>query len=174
MTSGDNATDMSKLELLLREHFARTDKQIADMRAENAEFHTKLMKDISDFKTEVRKDMQDFKTEVRKDMQEFKSEIRQDMKEFKSEIRQDMSSFKSEIKQDISSLRADVIQIQRDVEGLKHDVIGLCHWDYWILSIILVLFAMPQIAGGIKSVLGALAEGISAVARAFRKEDRVS
>ena len=53
------------------------------------------------------------------------------------------------------------MELQRDVEGLKHDVQGLYHWDYWLLSVILAVFAMPQIAAGIKSFFGAIAEGLS-------------
>ena len=34
MTSGDNAVDTSRLELLLREHFARTDKKISELKSE--------------------------------------------------------------------------------------------------------------------------------------------
>ena len=38
MTSKDNTFEMSRMELLLREHFARIDKQFAEMKADNAEF----------------------------------------------------------------------------------------------------------------------------------------
>lgn len=150
MTSQDNAIDMTRLELLLREHFARTDKQLSDFRAENAEFHTKLMKEMSDFKTEIRQEMNDFKTDLRQEMNDFRTEIRHDIKE----------------------LRADVVELQKDVVGLKHDVEGLYHWNYWLLSVILVVFAMPQIVAGIKSLFTTVAEGISAIAGAFRKENR--
>ena len=151
MTSQDNAMDITRLELLLREHFARTDKQLSDFRAENAEFHTKLMKEMSDFKTEIRQEMNDFKTDLRQEMNDFRTEIRHDIKE----------------------LRADVVELQKDVVGLKHDVEGLYHWNYWLLSVILVVFAMPQIVAGIKSLFTTVAEGISAIAGAFRKENRV-
>ncbi|MBQ9573956.1 MAG: hypothetical protein IJR27_01610 [Synergistaceae bacterium] len=150
MTSQDNAMDITRLELLLREHFARTDKQLSDFRAENAEFHTKLMKEMSDFKTEIRQEMNDFKTDLRQEMNDFRTEIRHDIKE----------------------LRADVVELQKDVVGLKHDVEGLYHWNYWLLSVILVVFAMPQIVAGIKSLFTTVAEGISAIAGAFRKENR--
>lgn len=36
---------------MLREHFARTDKQLSDMRTENAEFHTHMIKMIKEFNT---------------------------------------------------------------------------------------------------------------------------
>ncbi|MBQ6981816.1 MAG: hypothetical protein IJQ15_05240 [Synergistaceae bacterium] len=149
--------DISRIESLLREHFAQTDKQIsemkavaAQMRAENAEFHARMMKDFDDFK----------------------SEVRQDIKDFKLEVRQDIKEFKSEVKNDIRELKAEVVELQRDVTGLKHDVAGLYHWDYWLLSIILVVFAMPQIVAGIKALFGAFAEGISLVMRVFRKEGK--
>ena len=160
--------DISRIESLLREHFAQTDKQIsemkavaAQMRADNAEFHARMMKDFDEFKSEVRQDIN-----------EFKSEVRQDIKEFKSEVRQDIKEFKSEVKNDIRELKAEVVELQRDVTGLKHDVAGLYHWDYWLLSIILVIFAMPQIVAGVKSLFGAIIEGVSALARIFRKEGK--
>ena len=172
MTSQDNAIDMTRLELLLREHFARTDKQLSDFRAENAEFHTKLMKEMSDFKTEIRQEMNDLKTDLRQEMNEFKTEIRQEISEFKTEIRQEISEFRAEVRRDTKELRADVVELQKDVVGLKHDVEGLYHWNYWLLSVILVVFAMPQIVAGIKSLFTTVAEGISAIAGAFRKENR--
>ena len=47
-------------------------------------------------------------------------------------------------------LEEQIAVMQNDITGLKHDVAGLYHWDYWLLSIILVVFAMPQIVAGIK------------------------
>lgn len=121
MTSGDNAGGMQRLELLLREHFSRTEKQISDMRAENAEFHATMIKE--------------------------------------------MGVFKSEVRQGFREVKAEISELQRDVTRLYH-------WDYWLLSIILVVFAMPQIVAGIKSLFGAVADGISLIARAFRGEDK--
>ena len=47
MTSNDNTLEMSRMELLLREHFARVDKQFADMRADNAEFKTTIINEMN-------------------------------------------------------------------------------------------------------------------------------
>ena len=69
-------------------------------------------------------------------------------------------------------LEEQIAVMQNDITGLKHDVAGLYHWDYWLLSIILVVFAMPQIVAGIKSLFGALADGISQVIGAFRKDSK--
>ena len=145
--------DVSRIEMLLREHFAQTDKQIAEMKADNAEFHALMMKEMGSFKTEVRQDIDTFK-----------SEVRQDIKEFKTEVRQDLASVRHEIQE----LKAETVELQRDVTGLKHDVQGLYHWDYWLLSIILVVFAMPQIVAGLKALFSAIAEGIAGIVSAFR------
>lgn len=124
MTSADNTQEMTRLELLLREHFARTDNQLAQMRAENAEFRVVMMKDYHDF------------TE--------------------------------KITAKIDTLTASIGEIQRDITGLKHDVSNLYTWNYWTLSIILALVAMPHIISGVKSLIGAIAEGVSAVIGAFK------
>ena len=145
-----SSDDVSRIEMLLREHFAQTDKQIAEMKAENAEFHARMIKNFD----------------------EFKSEVRKDIKEFKSEVKQDIDNLRSEVRHDIRELKAEVVELQKDVTGLKHDVQGLYHWDYWLLSIILVIFAMPQIVAGVKSLFGAIVDGISAIAVLFRKDDK--
>lgn len=141
-----SSDDVSRIEMLLREHFAQTDKQISEMKAvaaemktENAEFHARMMKDFD---------------------------------EFKSEVRQDIKDFQSEVKNDIRELKAEVVELRKDVTGLEHDVQGLYHWDYWLLSIILVIFAMPQIVAGVRALFGAIIDGISALAGLFRKDDK--
>ena len=47
MTSKDNTFDMSKIELLFREHFARIDKQFAEMKADNAEFKITIINEMN-------------------------------------------------------------------------------------------------------------------------------
>ena len=47
MTSNDNAFNMTKIELLLREHFARIDKQFAEMKADNAEFKIAIINEMN-------------------------------------------------------------------------------------------------------------------------------
>ena len=142
--------DVSRLELLLREHFARTDKQLSDMRAENAEFHVQIMKDFSDFA-----EKQNAKFEAFTEKQDVK-----------------FDAFTKEIRKDIGELKAEVVELRRDVTGLQHDVAGLYHWNYWTLAIIIALLAMPQILTGIKALIGAAADAVSAVARIFRREDK--
>ena len=125
MISNDNPLDMSRIELLLREHFARTDKQLAENQKSNAEFRALLL--------------------------------------------EDMNRFKSEINSRFDSLQSQISIVQSDISGLKQDVSGLYHWDYWLLSIILVVFAMPQIVAGVKSLFSAITDGISSIVSLFRK-----
>ena len=136
MVSND---ETARIELLLREHFARTDKQLSDMRADNAEFRAEMVRLYNDFaeKQTVKFDAFTQKTDAR-----------------------------------FNRLEEQIAVMQNDITGLKHDVAGLYHWDYWLLSIILVVFAMPQIVAGIKSLFGALADGISQVIGAFRKDSK--
>lgn len=161
MTSNDNAVDMTRLELLLREHFARTDKQLSDMRAENAEFRASMVKEFRDFA-----EKQDTKFEA------FKSEIKQEMQDFKAEIKQDIQSFKAETNTRFDRLETQTAVIQNDITGLKHDVSNLFTWNYWTLSIILALVAMPHIVAGVKSLIQALSEGISLIVGAFKGNKR--
>ena len=183
MTSTDNSLDMPKLELLLREHFARTEKQLSDMRKDNAEFRTQMIKEFNKFeekintrldafeeKTNARLDAFEKKTEARLDAFEKKTEARLDAFEKKTEARLDAFEKKTEARFD--KLEAATAVMQNDITGLKHDVAGLYHWDYWLLSIILVVFAMPQIVAGIKSLFTAIAEGVSLVINAFRPSDK--
>ncbi|MBQ3759293.1 MAG: hypothetical protein II876_07540 [Synergistaceae bacterium] len=138
--------DISRIESLLREHFAQTEKQLSDMRADNAEFRVQMMKDFNAFAEKIDDRINKFEEKIDAKFEKIDSKF--------------------------DTLTTAVVELQRDVEGLKHDVAGLYHWDYWLLSIILVVFAMPQIVAGIKALFGAFAEGISLVMRAFRKEGK--
>ena len=101
--------------------------------------------------------------------------MREDNAKFREQIRQDFDTFKKEVREDLSRLDmkldkvyGEVIVLQRDVEGLKHDVAGLYHWDYWLLSIILIVFVMPQFIVGIQSFFKAITEGIRGIRSAFK------
>ena len=161
MTSTDNSLDMPKLELLLREHFARTEKQLSDMRKDNAEFRTQMIKEFNKFEEKIntRLDAFEEKTNARLDAFEKKTEARLDAFEKKTEARFD-------------KLEAITTVMQNDITGLKYDVARPYQRDYWLLSIILVVFAMPQIVAGIKSLFTAIAEGVSLVINAFRPSDK--
>ena len=134
-----SSDDVSRIEMLLREHFARTEKQLSDMRADNAEFRVQMMKEQREF------------------------EARQETR---------FAAFEARADAKFEKLTEAIVELQRDVTGLKHDVQGLYHWDYWLLSIILVIFAMPQIVAGVKSLFGAIIDGVSALTDLFRKDDK--
>ena len=150
MTSTDITPDMTRLELLLREHFSRTEKQLSDMRKDNADFRTQMI--------------QDFNT--------FTERVNTKLDNFEEKINARIDAFETRVNTRFDKLETSVGVMQNDITGLQHDVTGLYHWDYWLLSIILVVFAMPQIAASIKPLFSALAEGISMIVNVFRKSGK--
>ena len=88
--------------------------------------------------------------------------------DFRVQVQKDIATFKDEIRTDLSKIHSEIGVLQRDVEGLKHDVVGLYHWDYWLLSIILIVFVMPQFIVGIQSLFKAIADGIGTLRSAFK------
>ena len=170
-----NNNDNANLELLLREHLAQTEKLLSDMRKDFAEFRVIIREDMDNFKNEIRSDIKEFKTEIRNDMDNFKNEIRSDIKEFKTEIREDMDNFKNEIRNDLIEVKANakvqneaIVQINNKLTGIEHDITGLYHWDYWLLTIVIAVIAMPQIVNGIKSLFGAIADGLRLIISIFK------
>ncbi|MBQ7219772.1 MAG: hypothetical protein IJS28_02210 [Synergistaceae bacterium] len=161
MTSADNTLDMTKLELLLREHFARTEKQLSDMRKDNADFRALMLKEFNAFEEKINTRLDNFE-----------AKINARIDAFEVKINAKIDNLEAKTNERFDKLEARVEVMQNDITGLKHDVAGLYHWDYWLLSIILVVFAMPQIVAGIKSLFTAIAEGISLVVNAFRQGDK--
>ena len=109
---------------------------------------------------------------MQKENAEFREQIRQDMNSFKTEIREDIKSFKSEVNLKLDNIQAEIVVLQKDVVGLQHDVAGLYHWDYWLLSIILIFFALPQIVSGVTALFAAITHGIAGIIALFRKEEQ--
>lgn len=144
------SNDADAITIQLRELIAVNKEQIAEMKTlaaqmqrDNSEFHALMIKEFSDFKAEQNANFDALKSEVRQNIKE----IRQDMKE----------------------LKAEVVVLQRDVEGIKHDVAALFHWDYWILTFIAATLVVPHLSEIIKTLVGAVVQGVSAVASIFRK-----
>ena len=153
MTSNDtNTFDMSKLELLLREHFARTDKQLSDMRRDNSEFRTQMNKDFADFTTQINKDFSDFKTQTNKEFSEGKETIGSK----------------------IDGIHSEILHINERINGIEHDIASLFHWDYWLLSIILAIIALPHISEIIKSLFDAIGKAISGIIFLYRNKENTS
>lgn len=172
-------SDISRLELLLREHFAKTDKQLSDMRADNAEFRTEMIKEFQTFTEKIDSRIGAFETRVdaKIDALDKKFEAKFDAldkkvdaldKKFETKI--DALDKKFETKFD--TVQVQIHEMQNDITGLKHDVGNLFTWNYWMLSIILALMVMPHITEGIKSLFSVLIEGISALIGLFRRKDK--
>lgn len=72
----------------------------------------------------------------------------------------------------ISDMRAEVRVMKNDIEHLKRDVGFLHGWNLWLLMAAVTVLALPKLAEGIKSLFGAIVDGVSALVRVFRREDR--
>ena len=117
----------------------------------------------------IRQDNAEFKVQIIKDNADFKESVNARLDAFESKINTRLDAFESKINTRLDNLQAQISVLHDDNIGLQHDVSGLYHWDYWLLSIILVVFAMPQIVAGIKSLFGAITEGIAGIIALFRK-----
>ena len=146
MVSSD--VNLSELKSMLEIHFARTQAQLAEMRADNAEF----------------------KEQIKDEFNSFKSEVLGEINSFKGEILGEINSFKGETHNRFESLQTQIYSLQLEVNGLKHDVAGLYTWDYWILSIILAVFVLPQFAAGVTRFFVAVKDGVAGILSLFRKD----
>ena len=97
------------------------------------------------------------------------SDMKRENAEFRRDMLHEFKDFKAETNAKFDRLEAQISVMQNDITGLKHDVSNLYTWNYWTLSIILALAAMPHVVAGIKSLFGAIADGISLIAGAFRR-----
>ncbi len=117
----------------------------------------------------IRQDNAEFKAQIIKNNAEFKESVNARLDAFENKINTRLDAFEGKINTRLDKMEAKISVLHDDNVGLKHDVSGLYHWDYWLLSIILVLFAMPQIVAGIKSLFGAITDGIAGIIALFRK-----
>ena len=174
--------DVARIELLLREHFARTEKQLSDMRADNAEFRVQMVKDFNAFTEKIDARISKFEEKVDAKIEKLDNRIsafeeRVDAKIEKLDDR--ISKFEEKVEARFNKvearfdrLEAKVVDMQNDITGLKHDVGNLQTWNYWTLSIIIALLAMPQLIAGVKALWGAVTDIAAVVARIFRKEGK--
>lgn len=114
-------------------------------------------------------EMKTLAAQMQRDNAEFHALMIKEFSDFKAEQNANFDTFKSEIRQDIKELKAEVVVLQRDVEGIKHDVVALFHWDYWILTFIAAALVVPHLSEIMKTLVGAVVQGVSAVVSLFRK-----
>ena len=176
MTSGDNTVDTSRLELLLREHFAQTDRQIAEMKtisaqmkADNAEFHALILKEFHDFAEKQEAKFQAFteKQEAKFDAFTEKQEAKFDA--FTEKIDQKFEA----VDKRFEAVQLQITDLQISNEGLRHDVAGLYHWNYWLLSLVIAAMTMPHILEGIKQLARSVFGGISVIWGTFRNKNKL-
>ena len=166
------SNDADAITIQLRELIAVNKEQIAEMKTlaaqmqrDNAEFHALMIKEFSDFKAEQNARFDAFAEKQDAKFDTFTEKQDAKFASFRSEIRQDFTN----LRQDMKELKAEVVVIQRDLEGIKHDVAALFHWDYWILTFIAAALFVPHLSEIMKTLVGAVSQGVSAVASLFRK-----
>ena len=176
MTSGDNGVDMMRLEMLLNEHFARTDRQLSEMRAdfaemkaENAEFRAQMLKEQAEFQIKIINELHE--SEMRQQARFEAFEAKQDARFGAFEAKQDARFERLETRFD--SLTAQVVELQVSNAGLQHDVQGLYHWDYWLISIILAILVMPHVMTAVKSFAAVVMGMISGALSLFRQKGKI-
>ncbi len=169
------SNDADAITIQLRELISVNKEQIAEMKTlaahmqrDNAEFHALMIKEFSDFKAEQNARFDAFTEKQDAKFESFKADVRQEITDVRQEIT-DVKQDIKELKQDVKELRAEVVVLQRDVEGIKHDVAALFHWDYWILTFIAAALVVPHLSEIMKTLVGAVVQGVSAVASIFRK-----
>lgn len=150
--------DMQTLTLLLDTHFQKTQAQISQMRAENAEFKADILQAVNNFTENINKKFDDFTGKHEKKFDEFTGKYEKKFDEFKAEV----------------NARFDGVQTQiaimhNDITGLKHDVQNLYTWNYWTLAIIIGIFVLPQFGENLKKIFTALFDGVKFLRKAFKK-----
>ena len=157
--------DVSRIESLLREHFVRTEKQLSDMRADNAEFHVQMMKDFNVFTEKIDNRITKFEDKVDDRITKFEERVDSKIEKLDERITKfeervdakiealDNRITKFEEKVDarfekvdarFERLEAKVVDMQNDMTGLKHDVGNLQTWNYWTLSIIISAYSRSK------------------------------
>ena len=143
MTSQDNIIDANNTVLLLRELIATNREQIAELKALSAQ-------------------MQKYNAE-------FRASMIKEFSDFKDSINTRLNDFENGVDGRLTGMHAEIGQINQRLTGIEHDITGLYHWDYWLLSFILFFAALPHLADIIKAIPVAITETIRDVMAIFGK-----
>lgn len=103
------------------------------------------------------------------EMKTLAANLQKDNAEFQTLMIKNFADFKESVNNNLKEIHSEIGQIHQRMTGVEHDISGLYHWDYWLLSIILVVFAMPQIITGVKALFSAISDGLNGVISVFRK-----
>ena len=106
------------------------------------------------------------------EMKALAAQIQRDNANFQTNVIKELADFKENVDAKLAGIHSEIGQINQRITGIEHDVTGLYHWDYWLLTIIIAIVAMPQIISGVKALFAAVAEGIEGIISVFRKENR--
>ena len=106
------------------------------------------------------------------EMKALAAQIQRDNANFQANLIKELANFKENVDAKLTGVHSDIGQINQRIIGIEHDVTGLYHWDYWLLTIIIAIVALPQIISGVKALFAAVAEGIEGIISVLRKKNR--
>ena len=106
------------------------------------------------------------------EMKALAAQIQRDNANFQANLIKELANFKENVDAKLTGVHSDIGQINQRITGIEHDVTGLYHWDYWLLTIIIAIVALPQIISGVKALFAAVAEGIEGIISVLRKKNR--
>ena len=96
------------------------------------------------------------------------SEMKKDNAEFRLQVNKDFQAFTERTESRLGELQTEIQQVNMKLTGLEHDVAGLYHWDYWLLSLIIASMVMPQLGEIMKTLITGISEGIAGIVSLFR------
>ena len=106
------------------------------------------------------------------EMKALAAQIQRDNANFQTNVIKELADFKENVDAKLAGIHSEIGQINQRITGIEHDVTGLYHWDYWLLTIIIAIVALPQIISGVKALFAAVAEGIEGIISVLRKKNR--
>ena len=168
MTSDDIGT----ITLLLEKHFSDTKAEFAKMRQDNAEFREQVRQDMRNFEDRVNARIEALDEKLSGKIEAVDQKLSGKIEAVDQKLSGKIEAVDQKLSGKIEVLQSQIAVMQNDITGLKHDVGNLFTWNYWTLSIILVLVAAPQVASCVKSLFGVIADCVGLIVSAFRKEDR--
>ena len=151
----DIALQLQELIILNREQIAELKTMAAQLQKDNADFRTSIIKELADFKENINNNFSVLKDSIHNRISTFENKIDNKL---------------SDMRYDINSLHSEIGFINQRITGIEHDITGLYHWDYWLLSAILFFATLPYWADIIKSIPLAISSCIKGVLFLFKKD----
>lgn len=114
-------------------------------------------------------EMKTLAAQIQRDNAEFHALMIKEFSNFTRKQEERFEAFSQKLDSRFDRLETQIAVMQNDITGLKHDVASLFHWDYWILTFIAAALVIPHLPDIVKNLVGAVTQGVLAVASLFSK-----